>query len=213
MSDLPDLEALRRNDSAAWDQFFECLYPVALSAAESKLRSILPQEVEDVAVEALERLIPKVEGLQVAADLPPLAASISHCLAIDRLRRHFSKKAGGGNVGSLDDKEDDIFDEPAGVNDPSAEVGHKELAQLIRALMDNLKPQVKKLLTDFFLRGKKYDELSVDHGLAKNSVGVYLKRGIDAIRSELAQKPKLAGELRSLLAAPARALGLLLALV
>jgi len=215
MSDLPDLSALRSGDSAAWDQLFNWLYPIALSAAGKKLYQILPGDAEDVAVEALELLVPKVQTVKVVEELRPLVASITYCLAVDRLRQHFSKKRGGGRVGSLDEDQDGEGGDggPRSKDDPENEIRNKELAQLISGLMRNLKPQARALLSDFFLHGKPYDELSGAYGLAKNSIGVYLKRGLDAIRDELAQQPKLAGELRTLLALPARVLGLLLSFV
>ncbi len=212
MSELPDLSALRRNESVAWDQLFDWLYPIALSAAEHKLRGILPNgDAEDVAVQAIETLVPKIHRLNDVKGLLPLVVSIAHCLAVDRVRHHLSKKQGGGNVQSLDDKqEEDGTDSgsPRSKDHPDKAVHERELARLVSGLMESLKPPARRLLSDFFLHGKKYEELSADHGLATNSIGVYLKRGLDTIRNDLAQQPKLADELRLLLTLPARAMSM-----
>ena len=36
------------------------------------------------------------------------------------------------------------------------------------------------MLSDFFLHGLRYEEIARKHGLAVGSVGVYLKRGLEA---------------------------------
>jgi DNA-directed RNA polymerase specialized sigma24 family protein len=37
-------------------------------------------------------------------------------------------------------------------------------------------------LTDFILNGLSYEEIAQKHGIPKNSVGVYLKRGRETLR-------------------------------
>ena len=45
-----------------------------------------------------------------------------------------------------------------------------------------LKPPLGEVLSDFYLHGLRYEEIARKHGLAVGSVGVYLKRGLEAIR-------------------------------
>ena len=48
----PDLRALQRGESAAWDEAFAWLCPAAFGAAQAKLQPFLPGDVEDVAMQA-----------------------------------------------------------------------------------------------------------------------------------------------------------------
>ena len=58
----------------------------------------------------------------------------------------------------------------------------KELAEVLRKLLAELKPPQGEILADFFQHALSYEEIAKKHGLALGSVGVYLKRGLEAIR-------------------------------
>lgn len=92
----PDLAALKNGDPDAWDQAFAWLWPTAFAVAQLKLQPFLPGDIEDVAIEALEELVDKVRGLQSAAELKPLTASITHHRAVSHLRERFALKRGAG---------------------------------------------------------------------------------------------------------------------
>jgi RNA polymerase sigma factor (sigma-70 family) len=216
MNNIPELAALQRNDSVAWDQLFDWLYPVAYSVAEFKLKNILPTIIEDVAVEAIEKLVPKIDIVLTVEELRPLVACIAACNAKDHIRKHFSEKYGGGQVESLDigiDGEADSSGHPKSKDDIDEAIRCNELAQLMIRLMANLKPKSRALLTDFFLDGKKYEELSASHGLAINSIGVYLKRALTSLHDEVQKRPQLGGELRLLLSLPLRACSFVLCVI
>ena len=70
--------------------------------AQLKLQPYFPNEVEDVAIEALEELVEKVRAVKSAEELKPLAASIAHHRAVSLLRERFAKKRGEGKTESLD---------------------------------------------------------------------------------------------------------------
>jgi DNA-directed RNA polymerase specialized sigma24 family protein len=55
------------------------------------------------------------------------------------------------------------------------------------------------LISDFFLHRLSYEELAAKHGLAVGSVGVYLKRGLDALRQAAGRQPELLKELEAYL--------------
>jgi DNA-directed RNA polymerase specialized sigma24 family protein len=44
------------------------------------------------------------------------------------------------------------------------------------------KPPMGDILSDFFLHGLRYEEIARSRGVAVGSVGVYLKRGLEAMR-------------------------------
>ena len=197
----PDLNALRKGDADAWDEAFDWLWPTAFAVARAKLQEYLPAEVEDVAIETLEALVEKTAGVAKVEELKSLAASIAHNLAVSRLRERFAAKRGAGKTESLEAKEEaDGGDcEPAVVETPLAELDQPELAELLRQLQRDLPAQQRAVVADFFLNGLSYEQIATKHGLAIGSVGVYLKRGLEAIRRQGAKHPKLLKELEAFL--------------
>ena len=95
----PDLKSLQQGDSAAWDEAFRWLWPTVFAVARLKLQPFFPNEVEDVAIEALEELVEKVRVIKAAEELKALAASIAHHRAVSLLRERFAKKRGEGKDG------------------------------------------------------------------------------------------------------------------
>ncbi len=188
---LPDLQALKDGDEAEWDIAFDWLWPTAFGAAQYKLQPYLPADAEDVAIEALEELVGKVRELKSSEELRPLVASIAHHCAVDRLRRHFAGKRGGGQTESLDAKQQDngdTLDMAARDASPLDLLKHKELAAILRRLLVELKPPQGEIVADFFLHELSYTEIATKHHLAVGSVGVYLKRGLEAMRRVWGQR-------------------------
>ena len=97
-----DIKSLQRGDCAAWDEAFRWLWPTVFAVAQLKLQPYFPNEVEDVAIEALEELVEKVRAVKSSQELKPLAASIAHHRAVSLLRERFAKKRGEGKTESLD---------------------------------------------------------------------------------------------------------------
>ena len=181
---MPRLQALQEDEAEAWDQVFRWLWPVVLAVAQLRLQPYFPNEAEDVAIEALEELVPKVREVETVEELRPLAASIAHHRAVSLLRERFARKRGAGKTEPLDTmRGENGADCPDPVaNSPLAELEQKELAQRISRSLAELKPPLGEVLSDFYLRGLRYEEIARKHGLAVGSVGVYLKRGLETIR-------------------------------
>jgi RNA polymerase sigma factor (sigma-70 family) len=154
------------------------------AVAKLKLQPYLPNEVEDVAIESIEQLVEKVPEVKLAEELKPLAASIAHNRAVSLLRERFAKKRGEGKTDSLDAQPDEGANphEPALSDSPLADLEQKELAQRLGKSLAELKPPMGEILSDFFLHGLRYEEIANKHGVAVGSVGVYLKRGLEAMR-------------------------------
>ena len=180
----PDLHALKLGDETAWDVAFGWLWPTVFAVAQLKLQPYFPSEVEDLAIEALEELVEKVRVVKSAEELKPLAASIAHHRAVSLLRERFAKKRGEGKTESLDAPTDDgeLKHELASGNSPLADLEQRELAQRLGQSLAELKPPLGKILSDFFLHGLRYEEIAKKRGVAVGSVGVYLKRGLEAMR-------------------------------
>ncbi|MBI2928051.1 MAG: RNA polymerase sigma factor [Verrucomicrobia bacterium] len=197
----PNLTALRKGDADAWDTAFDWLWPTAFAVARTKLQEYLPAEVEDVAIETLEALVEKTAGVAKVEELKPLAAGIAHNLAVSRLRERFAAKRGAGKTESLEAKQEaDGGDcEAAAGETLLAELDQAELAGLLGELQRDLPTQQRAVVADFFLEGLSYEQIATKQGLAIGSVGVYLKRGLEAIRRQGAKHPKLLKELEAFL--------------
>lgn len=181
---LPDLRALQSGDADAWDEAFRWLWPTVFAVAQLKLQPYFPNEVEDVAIEALEELVEKVRAVKSSEELKPLAASIAHHRAVSLLRERFAKKRGEGKTESLDAPMTDGGGghDAASSNSPLADLEQRELAQRLVKSLRELKSPLGEILSDFFLHGLRYEEIARKRGVAVGSVGVYLKRGLEGMR-------------------------------
>ena len=180
----PELHALQQGDEAAWNAAYDWLWPTVLAVAHFKLNPFLSDETEDVAIEALETLVEKVRSVASADELKPLAASIAHNLAVSRLRNRFAQKRGAGKTESLDAPKDESghVNEPVSERSPLDDLEQKELATRLVKSLGQLKPPTGEILQDFFLFGLAYEDIAKKRGVAIGSVGVYLKRGLEAMR-------------------------------
>ena len=180
----PRLHNLQQGDPDAWEDAFRWLWPVAFGAARSVLQPHLPEEVEEVAIESMEDLVEKVRGLGTGDELGPLLARIAHNRAVSRLRRHFAHKRGAVQTESLEARREDCGDLPEAIapDDPVGALEHKELAERLGRVLAELTPPQGEVLADFFLRGLSYQEIATARGVAKGSVGVYMQRGLAALR-------------------------------
>ena len=180
----PELESLQQGDADAWDAAFRWLWPTVFAVAQLKLQPFLPGEVEDVAIESLEQLVEKVREVKSAEELKPLAAGIAHHRAVSLLRERFAQKRGAGKTESLDETTDDgdLKHDQASLDSPLDALTGKELAWCLQQSLTALKPPLGEVLSDFFLHGLRYEEIAKKRGVAVGSVGVYLKRGLEAMR-------------------------------
>ncbi len=199
--DPPELSALQEGNDIAWDKAFDWLWPTAFAVARLKLQQFFPEDVEDVAIEALEEVVGKVRELKSTEELKPLVASIAHNRAVSLLRERFARKRGASKTESIDKPVDgagEPMDPPS--NAPLlVELHQAELAGLLRDLSRDLEPGRRALLDDFFLHRLRYDEIARKHGLAMGSVGVYIKRGLEAMRNAATRHPVILKELEAFL--------------
>lgn len=199
--ETPALQALQRHDQAAWDEAFDWLMPTALAVAHNVLASTLPGDVEDVAIEALEGIVEKVVDLDSADELKPLTACIAHHRAVSLLRERFAQKRGSGRTLSLTQaqEENDDSSDPSSPDSAFEHLAQSELAGLLTKLRENVKPDYREALKDFFLEGLSYEEIASKRGWAIGTVGVYLKRGMDAMRQNAEQHPTMLKDLNAFL--------------
>jgi len=196
------LTALQRGDEEAWDEAFRRLYPAAFAAARHPLASLTPTESEDIAIEALTLLLPKVKSVAEFDELRLLVITIASRKAISEKRRQLADKRGGGDLTSLDALQDDeaIRFEPAEqllTHLNSTDL--RELSRLLEVALAGLEPRQADLLRDFLMHHLPYKELSEKYRMPIGSIGVSLARGLDKIRAQLQTMPKLWKELSAYL--------------
>ena len=137
-----------------------------------------------MAIESIEQLVDKVPGVKSVEELKALAASIAHNRAVSLLRERFAKKRGEGKTDSLDAQlEGGISqNEPTTSHSPLDDLEQVEWALRLGKSLAELKPPMGEILSDFFLHGLRYEEIANKRSVAVGSVGVYLKRGLEAMR-------------------------------
>lgn len=193
---VPDLHALREGDSDAWEQASGWLWPIAFGAAHRRLELTYAEETEDVAITSLEELPAKLASVKSIEDLPRLVSTIADRRAISRWRELTAQKRGEGKVQSLDAplSGGEPAPEPASPAPDLSALDLDELRRLLAALAEGLKPDHKAALQDFFLEGLSYEEISRKRGRATGSIGVYIQRGLAAIRQQRVNRPHLLKE-------------------
>src|SRR5271163_704144 len=186
------LAALQRGDNEAWDEAFRRLYPAAFAAARHPLAALTPSEAEDIAIEALTLLLPKVKRVAAFDELRLLVITIASRKAISEKRRQLADKRGGGDLTSLDALQDDeaIRFEPAErllthLNGTDL----RELSLLLDTALSGLEPHQADLVRDFLMHHLPYKELSEKYRMPVGSVGVSLSRSLDKIRAHLQTNP------------------------
>ena len=122
-------------------------------------------------------------------------------MPIRGLRQHFAVKRGSGLSESLEATQADGGDLPemAAADSPIASLEQKELAEILRQLLAELKPPQGEIFSDFFTQRLSYDEIGRKYGLALGSVGVYLKRGLETVRKTCGKHPELLKDQNSIL--------------
>jgi RNA polymerase sigma factor (sigma-70 family) len=190
-------QQLAAGDPATWETAFQGLFRIAVAVAKATLGNVGTGESEDVAMETLEEIVAKGASFESWGDLKALTAAISHHKAVDRLRRHLSQKRGGKHLVSLDGLSEtdrqSLQDESH--QEIASELTIQELRELLGALLNKLKRKHRIVLSEHFLAGLSHKEIATKHGIAPSSVGVYIQRGIEEVRTRLARIPSLRREL------------------
>ncbi len=196
------LAALKRGEQEAWDEAFRRLYPPAFAAARHPLAALSPAEAEDVAIEALTLLLPKVGEVEAFDELRLLVITIASRKAISEKRRQLADKRGGGELTSLDALRDDetIRFEPAEqVASRLSPMDLRDLSRLLDEALSTLDERHAELVRDFLVHHRSYKELAERYRMPIGSVGVSLARSLEKIRSRIQAMPKLSKELEAYL--------------
>jgi len=194
------LNDLQRGDDDAWGDAFGWLWPIAIGIAKFKLHPTLQAEAEDVAIESLNELPPKIHQVSSRDDLKSLLASIVANKAISFQRERFAQKRGGGKVGSLEENsEKDNQNQTPEVVSALSGLDVTELKSLLKVVVQDLPPAQKNVLDCFYIQELKYADIAQKLGMPISSVGVNLKRSLEAIQKKMSGKPILVKELSAFL--------------
>ncbi|MEQ2005693.1 MAG: RNA polymerase sigma factor [Limisphaerales bacterium] len=179
-----EIEQLKTGDRTAWNRAFEILYAISLSVCCSQAPTLNHQEQEDVAIEAIGKLGEIIEEVDSFEGCKKLVVTISKNRLLDHFRHLSAQKRAGNLTESLEQKEGfDPKDESQ--LQPDALVLLGENALILAEALKKVPEQYRKVVEGFYLKGSTQQEIADRHGLKIGSIGVYLDRGLKALRENL----------------------------
>lgn len=179
-----EIEQLKAGDRIAWNRAWEILYAISLSVCCSTASTLNHQDHEDVAAEAITEVVEYIEKVDNFEDCKKLVVTISKNRLLDRFRSRATEKHGAGKVESLEQKEGFDAIDPSQQR-PDALVLMGENALILAEALKGVPEQYRKVVEDFYLKGSTQQEIADRHGLKIGSIGVYLDRGLKALRENL----------------------------
>jgi RNA polymerase sigma factor (sigma-70 family) len=190
----PDIRNLQAGEPGVWLFAFQWLWPVACTAANRRLATFAPGEVEDVAVGAIREAAGQVQAGKVESfdDLKALTGVIAARRALDLVRRMQAARRSSGMTETTEGREELASAEPG----PLERVDANELARLLTALAAKLPDRQRQLLQAYYVEGLKQSELATVFGMPMGTVGVTLSRALESMREELRKNPQLMKELQ-----------------
>jgi RNA polymerase sigma factor (sigma-70 family) len=194
--DFPDLADLKAGDEAAWEKAWAALWSCARVAASKW--GLTEQDIEDVAAESIEKLLPKIQRVSSVKGLKALLAVIASQGALSLRRKQHAQKRGAGQTVSLEallEEFGEMF-EPAAPAGSLSDVELDELRKLLEELLLALDELPCCLLIDRVCHDLSHRELSEKYGIPIGTVGSHLTRGLDALRKPLMKLDDKVQELR-----------------
>ena len=179
-----EIEQLKAFDRHAWNRAFEILYAISLSVCCSTASTLNHQDHQDVAAEAITEVVDYIEKVGSFEECKKLVVTISKNRLLDRFRHRGAQKRDGNLTESLEAKEGfDAAD--ATQQQPDALVLLGENALILAEALKKVPEQYRKAVEDFYLKGSTQQEIADKLGLKIGSIGVYLDRGLKALRENL----------------------------
>jgi RNA polymerase sigma factor (sigma-70 family) len=197
---MTDLEALKSSDFETLQNAYRSLKEDVYRICFKFLQRKFPLELEDVASEAAADILEQVDNVRDSKGLADLTKSIAENQAINRYVKLTAKKRREDLKESLDATKTDDEGEENLIHKPAAEPPHldqldvKDIRNIIETLQTELKSEHKQALNDYFIGQKSFEQISQERGWPIGSVGVYVKRGVEAMRKQRLKYPALAKE-------------------
>jgi RNA polymerase sigma-70 factor (ECF subfamily) len=191
---FPDLSALKAADSAAWDEAFRYLWPVALCGAHNPEACLADEDAEDVADEAIQALISQIESVPSVGELKALVFKIASRRAISAARRKSAIKRC-----FTESYVSEVRANSVPMNTVSPEVERRELADLLAQALQGLDDDTREFLKEKIELNLTYKEISARHGIPLGTVCTKVARGLKKVHAELQHSPALMKELEAYL--------------
>ena len=201
MSDsIPDLQRLRKGDNDVWTQAFETLWRFAYRAALNPLAALTPDEAEDVAVDALAQLVPRIATVTSWDHVKALVVTIAQRQAVSAARRNSALKRPRieVNLEAMPDGGEQLLNRNL-QDDPAQEIHAAELLALLHRTLNALEEPTRRLIVGRFLEGLEIKELSQKYQESKGNVALRIFRGLRRIREELKKSADLLKEFEAFL--------------
>ncbi len=179
-----EIEQLKAGDRTAWRRAWEILYAISLSVCYSQASTLSHQDHEDVAAESITEVVDYIEKVNSFEECKKLVVTISKNRLLDRFRHRSAQKRDGNLTESIEAKEGFDAVDPA-QQQPDALVLLGENALILAEALKGVPEQYRKVVEDFYLKGSTQQEIADRHGLKIGSIGVYLDRGLKALRENL----------------------------
>jgi len=192
--DFPDLGALKAGDEAAWQAAFWHLWPIALRAAQNPQARLEDAEAEDVASEAIEILISKIEQVTSFDHAEALVSVIASRRAISHARSNSAAKRPPPN-----NRDFALAEIPAVSSTNMTDIDLCDMIVLLRRAFDVLDVSTRLMLLEKTGDGLTYNQISKKHGVPLGTVCTNVARGLKKVRAHLQESPLLMKELREYL--------------
>ena len=175
------LDALARNDEAAWNTAYPILYREIWIVLKARLRPGFGIDPEDLAVEIITEVImpglrdrhsDSFERVQTFEGLLKMAKSIAARRAVDAIRGIMRKK---------EDALPEGWEQLIGAEEAVIDSNHEGFWQRV----SRLKPPKPELFADYFIGGMSYLEIAKLREMALGTVCSHFKRGLDQLRREM----------------------------
>jgi RNA polymerase sigma factor (sigma-70 family) len=198
---IPHLQELKNGDERAWTEAFQTLWRFAYHAALNPQAALTPDEAEDVAIDSLAKLIPRIGTVTTEEQLKALLVTIAHRQAISLARRKSAAKRPeiAVHLDALPDGGRDAVLDRVLPNNPFDETEAAGLLTLLHEALAGVDTVTRQLLAGHHMEGFTFRELSQKFSLPPGTVSVKLARGLQRIRQSLKQAPHLLKELEAFL--------------
>lgn len=179
-----EIEQLKTGDRTAWNRAFEVLYAISLSVCCSTPSALNHQDHEDIATAAITEIVDYIEKVGSFEECKKLVVTISRNRLFDRFSHDSADKRRYDLGESLEQKEGfDPKDERQ--ERPDALVLQGENALILAEALKQVPEHYRDVVEDFYLEGFTQQEIADRHGLKIGSIGVYVDRGLKALRENL----------------------------
>lgn len=187
MGDRDLIESLRQGRHEAWtelvERYLRLVYHVVRKTLATHSRAWADPDVEDITGDLFQSLV--ADRYRVLGTIGP-PYDLKAWLAVSARRRaiDFARRKRGASI-SLD--EDGVEN---GIAAPEAESETKaaEAQSVVREAMEGLNPKERLVVQLFYLKGRKYREISKITGMNANSISPTLLRAVEKMQKCLKEK-------------------------